>query len=121
MTEWEAAAMRAADLKRLIDTMEDEYDSLRKKILALFDAEGRTSGELLTAQGAIKVRIDERVSTSYDNEQLMERIGRTRFLRVCSVSSEKMKAALQLGVIKPEELEGVCTEARTRHITLRVM
>ena len=119
MEEWERAALRACELKRVIDTMEAEYSSLRRKILEQWEQTGLTSGEVVTALGTIKLRLDERTSVTFDDEAILKRIGRERYIKIASVSSEKARAALKLGFLSRTEIEGASTETTTRHITVR--
>lgn len=119
MEEWERAALRACELKRVIETMEAEYSSLRKKILEQWEQLGLTSGEVVTALGTIKLRLDERTSVTYDDEAILKRIGRERFIKIASISSEKARAALKLGFLSKTEVEGASTETTTRHVTVR--
>ena len=119
MEDWERAAIRACELKRVIDTMEAEYNSVRKKIVEQWEQAGLTAGEVVTALGTIKVRLDERTSITFDDEVMLKRIGRERYIKLASISPEKARAALKLGFLSKAELEGATTETVTRHITVR--
>ena len=119
MQEWERAALRACELKRLIETMETEYHGLRKRIMDEWEQIGLTAGEVVSSQGPIKVRLDERTSLSFDDEAMLKQIGRERFIKLASISAEKARSALKLGFLSKTELEGASTETTTRHITLR--
>jgi len=119
MEDWKKIAIRACELKRVLDSMEEEYNGLRKKIQEIWETQGVTTGEVETSQGHIKVRLDERTRLEFDNEAVLDKIGRSRFLRIASVSQEKFKQAINLGLITTAELEDTYRENTSRSITLR--
>lgn len=119
MEDWERLAVRLCELKRLIATMEDEYNGMRKKILEQWVGEGRSSAEVPTSQGVIKLRLDERTTYCYDDEVLLGRLGWERYTRLATISAEKARTAQRLGFIKSSELEGAVTETTVRYVTVR--
>lgn len=119
MEEWQKAALRACELKKVMDAMEMEYDGLRKRIQEDWGILGKTEGEIETTRGVIKLRIDSRTKMDFDADQVLHQLGYDRFMRVATVSEEKVKSALKLGLMTRAEFEGTFTEKRSEWLTIK--